>query len=392
MIQDEGRQLAPILVSLIPNLMGGEGHIIPYHQAVSQAVTLLGWKHRIIVPVDSKIAQLPPNWDECLNRFDLEKKGNFIHKFLRLEGTWELGKSIADYLNNKVINQAENSIIFLERFIHLQLLALLIALYLVPRDKLSVWLLYRRDTHNDKTKFIYKFLNSLIKKRLNPNHFKLLTDSDLLSQALSNYFQETVVVMPSPHTDTGNYHISSSDNSQILCWWPGSPREEKGLETIKNLIDILENYKDDITLICSQNSQVNSNITNLKLIQNHLTREEYHHWLRVSTIILLPYNPTAYQARTSGIFTESIMASKIPLVTHGTWMAYELFNYNLAELVIDWQEPKKVFELIEKVVKSDKIWAKLRAMQQRYQQFHSVNNYGRKMETLYQEMIITKDV
>ena len=390
MSQDEGRQLSPIFVSLIPNLMEGEGHIIPYHQAVSKALYQLGWRHRIVVPVDSNLETLTLEWDEFLNNYDLEKEGDLINKFLRLQETWKLGQSIANYLKSKVLNQTQESILFFERFIHLQLLALLIALYLVPREQLSVWLLYRRDTHKDKTRSIYKLLNYLIKRRLKPKRFKLLTDSDLLSQKLSHYFQETVQVMPIPHTEVDYHSIDIAENSQILCWWPGSPREEKGLEIIKNLIETLSGCSKNITLIYSEDSQFDSlkNVVNVKLIKNHLTREEYHHWLKVSHIILLPYNSTAYQARTSGIFTESIMAGKIPLVTNHTWMAHELVKYNLEELVIDWQDPQKVFELIENLVKNDRTRDKIKLMQQSYEQFHCVDNYAYVLKTLYQETIV----
>ncbi len=390
MSQDEGTPLSPIFVSLIPDLMEGEGHMIPYHQAVSKAVYKLGWKHNIVVPIDNKVNNLPFGWDEYLSNYDLEKEGNLVNKFLRLNGSWKLAKSIANYLNNKVINQSESSIIFLERFIHLQLLALFIALLLVPTDNLSVWLLYRRDTHKDKTRLIYKLLNSLIKRRLKPGKFKLLTDSDLLSNSLSSYFETSVIVMPIPHTDITHCNINYQDTSSILCWWAGSPREEKGWEIIKKLVNYSGENINNIQLVCAETSQLKSvnNGVDLKLIKNYVTREEYYHWFGLSQIILLPYNYPAYEGRTSGIFTECIMAGKTPLVTHNTWMAYELLKYNLAELVIDWQEPQRVFEIITKVVKSDIIQYKIKRMQQSYEQFHSVDNYSCVMKQIYQEMML----
>lgn len=221
MSQDEGQTLSPIFVSLIPNLMEGEGHILPYHQSVNKAVNKLGWKHKITVPIDNKVDNLPSGWDACLNNYDLEEEGNIIQKFLRIQGTWQLSISIRNYLQTNVINQSELSVIFLERFIHLQLFALYLALLWVPTDQLSVWLLYRRDTHKDKTRSIYKFLNALIKKQLPPGKFKLLTDSDRLSESLSSYFKETVMVMPIPHTDINHCNINALDSSHILCWWPG---------------------------------------------------------------------------------------------------------------------------------------------------------------------------
>lgn len=390
MTQDEGKRLSPRFLSLIPNLMEGEGHILPYHQAVHKAVNKLRWKHKIVVPIDNKVNSTPLKWDEYLSNYDLEKEGNIIDKFLRIKGIWKLARSISNYLKSNIINQSEPSIIFLERFIHLQLFALYLALLWVPTNNLSVWLLYRRDTHKDKTRFIYKFLNTLIKKQLQPGNFKLLTDSDLLSKSLSAYFEESVFVMPIPHTDINHCNINTLNSSSILCWWPGSPREEKGLNIIKNLVNYSGENAQNINLVCAEKAELKSveNGINLKLINNHLSREQYCHWFSLSQIILLPYSFPAYEGRTSGIFTECVMAGKTPLVTKDTWMAYELNKHNLPELIIDWQEPSRVFNTIKKLAKSDSIQDKIKKMQQNYEQFHSIDNYAYSLNKIYQEMII----
>ncbi|MDJ0729374.1 MAG: glycosyltransferase family 1 protein [Crocosphaera sp.] len=390
MSQDEGKQRSPIFVSLIPNLMEGEGHIIPYHQSVSKAVKKLGWQHKVIVPIDNNVGNLPGIWDESLTNNNLEKEGNLVIKLFRINESIKLAKSIAHYLNYNVINDFSSSIIFLERFIHLQLFALYLALLWVPTDNLSVWLLYRLDTHKDNTRWIYKLLNFLIKKKVKPGRFKLLTDSDRLCTSLSNYFETPVIEMPIPHTDISHCSIKSRDISKIICWWPGSPREEKGWEIIKNLAHYSGDNTKDIRLVCAETSQVASvkNGVELTLVQNYLSREEYYHWLGVSQIILLPYNYPAYEGRTSGIFTESIMAGKTPLVTENTWMASELLKHNLAELVINWEESQQVFEIIRKVVNSDTIQDKIRKMQHSYQQFHNIDNYACVMNKIYQEMML----
>ncbi|MGK7938777.1 MAG: glycosyltransferase family 1 protein [Crocosphaera sp.] len=389
MSQDEGNQLSPIFVSLIPNLMEGEGHIIPYHQAVSKAVKKLGWKHKVVVPVDNNVDNLSAGWDEGLSNNNLEKEGNLLIKFLRINESINLAKSIANYLKHQLINDSYPCIIFLERFIHLQLFALYLALLWVPTDNLSVWLLYRLDTHKDNTRWIYKLLNSLIKKRIKSKRFQLLTDSDRLSKSLSNYFETPVTVMPIPHTDINHCSMKSQNISKIICWWPGSPREEKGWNIIKKLAHYAGNNTKKIQLVCAETSQVTAvkNGVELTLVGNYLNREEYYHWLGVSQIILLPYNYPAYEGRTSGIFTESIMAGKTPLVTKNTWMASELLKHNLGELVIDWEESQQVFEIIRKVVNSDTIQDKISKMRYSYQQFHNIDNYGCVMNKIYSEMM-----
>ena len=389
MSPDEGKQLSPIFVSLIPNLMEGEGHIIPYHKAVNKAIKKLGWQHKVIVPIDNKVDNLPTGWDEGLSNNNLEKEGNLLIKFFRINESIQLAKTIAYYLKNDVINDSNSSIIFLERFIHLQLFALYLALLWVPTNNLSVWLLYRLDTHKDNTRWIYKLLNALIKKRINKGKFKLLTDSDRLSQSLSNYFKTPVTVMPIPHTDIGHCSIKSQASSKIICWWPGSPREEKGWDIIKKIAHYSGENTQNICLVCAETSQVVSveNGVELTLVENYLTREEYYHWLGTSQIILLPYNYPAYEGRTSGIFTESIMAGKTPLVTENTWMASELLKHNLAELIINWENEKQVFDMIKKVINTKIIQDKVSKMQYGYQQFHNIDNYAAVMNKIYSEMI-----
>ncbi len=394
MSQDEGKQLSPIFVSLIPNLMEGEGHIIPYHKAVNKAIKKLGWQHKVIVPIDNKVDNLPTGWDEGLSNNNLEKEGKLITKFFRINESIQLAKTIANYLNYNVINDSNNSIIFLERFIHLQLFALYLALLWVPTDNLSVWLLYRLDTHKDNTRGIYKLLNFLIKKRIKAGRLKLLTDSDRLSKSLSNYFETSVTVMPIPHTDISHCSIKSQDSSKIICWWPGSPREEKGWNIIKKIAHYSGKNTKNIRLVCAETSQVTAvkNGVELTLVENYLNREEYYHWLGTSQIILLPYNYPAYEGRTSGIFTESIMAGKTPLVTENTWMASELLKHNLGELVINWEDEKQVFDIIREVINSDIIQDKISKMQSSYQQFHSVDNYANIMNKIYSEMMGKNDV
>ena len=386
---NEERHLTPIFISLVPNLMRCQGHIIPYHKSVSEAVSQLGWKHFVAVPINNKVHNLPINWDTCLSNYDLEKEGSWYDKFLHFQEIWILGKKIANYLNNKIADQSRPRILFIERFIHLQLLALFLALLLIPTNNLSVWLLYRRDTHKDKTRIIYKILNYLIKIRIKPEKFKLVTDSDLLSKQLSKYFEIPVKVFPIPHTKV-NLSSSIIDNkSKILCWWPGLPREEKGWHIIQKLVSYSGENTKNICLICSEkaNLQSTKNGVNLELVKNYLTREEYYSWLHLSQVILLPYDSFEYGSRTSGIFTECIVSGKIPLVTNNTWMSHECLKYNLTELIIDWHNPKYVFDNIKKITQSNIIKNKIQNMQESYNRFHNIANYSLTIKNLYRETI-----
>jgi hypothetical protein len=384
MNQNDRLEEQPTLISIIPNLMGGEGHIIPYHLAVSKAANLLNWKHIAAVPFESTTDHFPNNWYFCLSNVELERKIHPIQRILKFNDVWKLATTIANFLNQKVLISDHYPIIFIERFIHIQLLSLLIALCIVPRKNITVWLLYRRDTHKDNTAWIYKLLNKLIKKILEPNKFQLLTDSEFLSKSLGNYFNEAVTVMPIPHTDFINLETPAHESNEIICWWPGTPRIEKGWNIIKSLVTVSSDAAKQICLVAAQSSELLplAGSIQVKLIANYLAEKEYLCWLKTCDIILLPYDAVAYSERTSGIFTECIIAGKIPVVTQGTWMAKELSKYGLDELIIDWNYPELTIEAIIKLAKSESLKNKILEIQAVFQSFHSVENYAHYMSKL----------
>ncbi|AUT04174.1 hypothetical protein CLI64_01880 [Nostoc sp. CENA543] len=379
---------SPILISLIPNLMGGEGHIIPYHISVSKAAKILGWQHLVILPPDSKVSNLPTNWYACLSSENLEAK---IHPFIRILkfiDILKLSLSIAKKLRQYVLINSRPSIIFLERFIHVQLLALLIAIYLVPTptNNLSVWLLYRRDIHKDKTAWIYKNLNQAIKLKLKPGKFKILTDSDILANSISNYFQDSVSVMPIPHTEFIDIEDTRKQDDEIVCWWAGTPRLEKGWEIVKSLVNCTTDEANKICVVAAQSSQLISTTgsVRIRLVADNLSNLDYLTWLKKSDIILLPYDANAYKERTSGIFAECIMAGKIPVVTAGTWMAKELSKYNVQEVIIDdWSQTQIITQKIIKFANSLELKAKIKEIQKNYRKFHTVESYAVEIKKLF---------
>jgi hypothetical protein len=295
-----------------------------------------------------------------------------------------LGREIACNLR-LAIHEADETIIFLERFIHLQLFALAIAVWLVPSDHLSVWLLYRRDTHTERTRALYKWLNRAIACRVTPDRLKILTDSELLGQSLAIYFDRPVAVMPIPHTELYPPPEAGSSPAPIRCWWAGSPRPEKGWERIQQLAHTPHERADRLCLVAAQSAQISAIAGGIAIeaIADTLSREDYLAWLSSSDFLLLPYDADAYRERTSGIFTECIIAGKIPLVAPQTWMAGELARYGLADLAIDWQEPQGVIEDILRLFDKFPYQSQLDAMQSDYQQRHNADRFAECLQHLY---------
>lgn len=375
---------SPILVSIIPNLLGGEGHIIDYHKSVAQAANLLDWGHFVACVPDENVKELPENWYGELGGGDLEAEGNVWEKLMRVRESFQLGHSIAKFIKNRTELKSRPTILFIERFIHLQLFSLAIALILLPRQNLSVWILYRRDTHRTKTRWIYKGLNRLIKILLPPQRFHLLADSEPLGDSLSNYFEETVTVMPIPHTDITHKDYFQRDSDEIICWWSGPPREEKGWDIIKQLASYSSPLPTKIRLVAARSSKLDECQGSIAIqsVEDNLARSDYLKWMNTCDFILLPYNLIAYSERTSGIFTECIIAGKIPLVTPQTWMAKELSKHDLGVLILNWNNLSEIIQKIISIKNELIVREKLDLIQRKYLDFHNIKSYAKTMKEI----------
>jgi hypothetical protein len=160
----------------------------------------------------------------------------------KINSIFRLAKSMAAYLQAQAAQHSQPMIVFMEYFNYLQLISLTLALLRVPRQRLSVWLLYRvaiqRQRHAAR---LYVLCHKVIKHLVGASHFVLLTDSELLSAALAQLFRQDVHVMPIPHLDVsvGNAaplpFLPALRPDTVLCWWPGPPRPAKGWAIVQRL-------------------------------------------------------------------------------------------------------------------------------------------------------------
>ncbi|WP_373478740.1 glycosyltransferase [Geminocystis sp.] len=375
---------SPIFISLIPNLMGGEGHIIPYHNSISQATKILGWHHEVIYSPEENLPNLPDNWHDDLRGNKLEIDANFFYKLQQIK---IFSDSIKFYLKEKLSTNKSPQIIFIERFIHLQLFALWLSILFLPKNNLYIWVLYRHNFHQHKTKFFYKLLNKLLKKAVKSNHFHLFSDSQLLADSMNKYFEESFTVMPIPHTEF--IEKLPKNNNNIICWWAGPPREEKGWQIIKQLSQCETIFADHFTLVTAKSADLIHVNYGVKIIltDDNLHREKYVSLLANTDIMLIPYDAIAYQERTSGVFTESVIAGNIPVTMANTWMAKELLKFGLDKLIINWDNPQQIWQEINDIFHNEEIKIKLKLMQKAYRDFHNLSNFARQFEVNFSNKI-----
>jgi glycosyltransferase involved in cell wall biosynthesis len=64
--------------------------------------------------------------------------------------------------------------------------------------------------------------------------------------------------------------------------------------------------------------------SNVQLLTNPLSSDEYRALVQSADVLLLPYEPEAYAARSSGILAEALVAGKPVIVPARTWLAEQL--------------------------------------------------------------------
>lgn len=380
------------IISIVPDLKGGMGHMYGYHKAVGDAARINGWQHFVATAPDQILWSLPDGWVACLETGGLELNFKRLIRqqniFLIIKEVSIFAFSIAKFVRGNLVRNEGQTILFIERFNPMQLLSLLISVIGVNRKHLNCWVLFRYEPlFFGMNGGIYKILTSCFRLLLGDDRFKLIADSEPLSTALAAYFKRPVYVVPIPHTHgEDKVAISHKMGDEVVLWWPGSPRIDKGWDIIKKIVNVSSKtipLTRRVRLIVSDAAGIPESRQNpiVQLVKNVLPEDEYKRYLFCSDIILLPYKADIYRASTSGIFTEAIAAGVIPLVSDGTWMAYELKKASLDELVIDWNQRNLINNILSFATNSE-VRRKINILRDKYLRFHSVKSFARTIDGL----------
>ncbi len=297
--------------ALIPQLYNEHGHVLPYNLAAEEAVALNGWKYNALVPKNCPLT-LPPHWKRVLRPYQhTDSKGLFLRP--------KEGHFFSNLL--PFLRKIHGDIVFIESFTKSDLTALAWAIAF-SRPSYDLWILHRTSPKYGR------FLFRLMEKRLQ-GKLVHLTDSDLLQQQWTRYLKRPVSVLPIPHTPKEEVFLPKEN----FFWWPGGdPTRYKGLKIIQRLVRWSKGL-----LYVSENARCHLPKGSMEtaFLPAFLPEETYWSLMRRARFVLLPNDPRAYAASTSGIFTEAICAGAVPLVTRNTWMAHELKKFGLHSLISD---------------------------------------------------------
>lgn len=356
------------IISVVPDLKDGNGHMLFYHRALGEALKILGFEHQVMyysanMKVDIK------GWKNCIKIGNLDQNINTYFKQKKLF------KIISDSVNfiksiNSNLESNSKDIIFIERFNLPELYCLgLISIF----KKYPLIILFRHDPNYLWGGIFYKLILKIVKK-LNNKKILILTDSSALTKNLTEYFNFEIYTLPIPLKLPKFEEKFRGD--VIRVWWPGSSREDKGPETVLKLINqLISTNINNIKLIVSNeiSSIINNNII---YVEKYLTDDEYLKYLNSSDMIFLPYCKIKYNSSTSNIFVEGILLKKRVLVTKGTWMESELKKFELECLAVDWDECQ-ILEKIVEIVQDVSISLKIEKMSKFYSEFHTIDGYSK---------------
>lgn len=353
-------------ISLCWNLIDESGHNAAYSRSFTQALTISGHENLVLVPRNCIAERKLGNWHYIFPMRD--KKNNAYSKIKYL---FEL--TIALFKFSLV---GKNNIIFLESFTTIQfLLTITYAFYKFNNINKLCFLFRNNNDINFFNKIFYKVI-ARVYKFIFPRKLHLYTDSDYLKTFFEEKFGIEFTTLPIPHTDNivHSEYYEKNLNSEIILWWPGAPRSEKGLKIINIISQKIKNSS-NITLYLSEKSKGVVFSDQVKAVSDPMSESQYMNCLLKSDFILLPYDKKVYSMATSGIFVESIFSGKIPLVSEGTWMALELLKNNLPELIFDWTSLNFLDQLSD-IASNPNIIHKLKIMNQKYINYHNISSYS----------------
>jgi len=356
------------LISIIPDLKDGNGHMLFYHKALGESLKILGIKHSVLYFSQEMNVELA-EWSNCIKIGSLDQNIKiYIKKLNPFQIIIDCINFIGSINKNLTYKNINKNILFIERF-NLPELYCLGILSIIKKYPLVI--LFRHDQNYLRAAIFYKIIIYII-NLLNNKKLLLLTDSSVLTANLKRYFHTHIDTLPIP-LNLPKLNKKQEDGI-IKVWWPGAPREDKGPEIVLKLLDELIKNKKNIKLFISS-ELIDIKNSNVVYLDKYLTDELYLKYLNDSDVIFLPYCKIKYKSSTSNIFVEAILLKKKVLVTKGTWMESELKNFGLECLVVDW-EKCEIAAKIEDIYRDESIIEKIESMSNLYSKFHSIIGFS----------------
>lgn len=359
--------------------------MLSYHQAFGEALKINKSEHIALFYSSNNLVINNSKWRNILEIGVLEMSFNSLIKekaiFRAVIDVIKFAYSILKGIRSIEYFEEDRLVLFIERFNALQLAGFMLASLLKNKKTYQLLILFRHDQYSfGNSKYVYKFIIAILAKFCN---LTIVTDSNILTKNLRNFFEYEVSTVPIPLGEI--LVINKHDDALVKIWWPGGPRENKGWKIIKEIITKF-NYqykKQNIRFVASKSSELHHLVDHsyIEILDDVLSIDSYYKKFNEINIILLPYSSIDYRASTSGIFVEAVILGKVPFVSDKTWMASELRKFDLEELIVDW-ERSDILEIILERYNTKEIHEKLKKINDVYYNYHNINNFSRIINSL----------
>ncbi|MDE3076557.1 MAG: glycosyltransferase, partial [Chloroflexota bacterium] len=170
----------------------------------------------------------------------------------------------------------------------------------------------------------------------------LYTDTDRLTAQYNGLEVATFSTLCIPVNPAIGPNPNRSLDRPLQIAYLGDARREKGYQLLPDLVEELRDRYlaagrirfliqsnlprgvADPVILRARTSLRNHDPSHVQLIETPLDPSDYEHAMAESDVIVLPYDPERYQARSSGVFAEALSAAIPVLVPEGTWMSAQL--------------------------------------------------------------------
>jgi glycosyltransferase involved in cell wall biosynthesis len=216
------------------------------------------------------------------------------------------------------------------------------------------------------------------------------SDSIDLAEEYGKIAKKRVSVVPIPHLpdpkEAGNKNVH--EIFQIV--YLGDARIEKGYRLLPKVIENILAKRDNVKFIIQSNvskdptEEIVKAIEAIKALQGNvecivepLDSKDYYRMLLFADVVLLPYSPVLYRARTSGIFAEAIAFGIPVIVPEGTWMERQITEYGQCGIVMSGYSEESLEKSIDVFLDNSGVYRRrAEAASERWKIFHNIVTYA----------------
>ncbi|OGR88549.1 MAG: hypothetical protein A3J74_11680 [Elusimicrobia bacterium RIFCSPHIGHO2_02_FULL_57_9] len=357
-----------------------------YQKCISQAASDNGWDCLVLAPRDAGF--LLPGWMAVLPR--VSRQDRALRKFY--VNSLPLGRSIYQAcLPQARRRSGELALLAKSLSGYGQILGVALAAIFLRRFRPHLMIMVRKPVSQRMTVGIFYFLADVLLRifRVRTSYF---TDTEALARCVGRFLRRPLTVLPIPHVRFEPFSpLKIPEDGPVLCWWPGRPREEKGLKTIGRLARLIDGKSPRIRLIAAASSgiQARDGGWEVEHVPDGLDRKSYLSLMERVHLVLLPYDNPEYSQRSSGIFVEAVAAGKPVAVPKRTWMAQELEHHGLHRFIMDWESPR-ISDLIRLAVGECRHQDPFAPLREEYLLRHNPRNFAAVLKSAEMEPVMNQ--